>query len=151
MAAFILAIGILGLAMLQMMVIRYNGGSRASTTAIKIGEQVAEQIQTEGRQRLLFVRNGQALATSSYFATNTTVYQYFDGTGAKQNITSADANTIYTVAILKSDICTAVATVGGVKAFQITVAFSDVVDPKDSSKVIRKTLSFTRQVAYANA
>lgn len=49
MTAFILAIGILGLSMLQVMSLRASRGSRSLTTAVQVGEAVMDQIEMEGR------------------------------------------------------------------------------------------------------
>jgi len=57
MAAFILAIGILGLAALQTMSIRSATGSRGLTTAVLVAEQVLDQIEANGRNTLLYARN----------------------------------------------------------------------------------------------
>lgn len=49
MAAFILAIGILGLTMLQVMSLRAAGGSRNLSTAVQVAERIMDQIEMEGR------------------------------------------------------------------------------------------------------
>lgn len=151
MSAFILAIGILGLATLQIMVLRTNAGSRASTTAIKVGESIAEMIQTQGRQCLLYARNGQTPPTSIYFSANTPIKLFFNFAGQQENISTADVNTFFTVTITRTDLDTPVISVGGMKAFQINVVFNDTIDPTDSKKMIQRTVRLTRQVAYANA
>lgn len=151
MSAAILSVGVLGLAMLQVMVIRTNAGSRSSTTAIKVGQWVADQIQNEGRNRLLYARNGQTPGASTFFSSNTAIPMYFDFDGKKQSVSTPNASTFFTVTITSSDLCTAVTSVGAVKQFRIDVVFVDSVDPANASKTINRTFTFTRQVAYANA
>ncbi|MEI6680857.1 MAG: hypothetical protein WCL21_19770 [Mariniphaga sp.] len=49
MSAFILAIGILGLAMLQTMSLRATGGSKNLSFAVQLAEQMMDQMELEGR------------------------------------------------------------------------------------------------------
>ena len=53
MTAFILAVGLLGLAMLQTMSIRAFRGSKSMTTAIQLAEGVMERVEQESRQSWL--------------------------------------------------------------------------------------------------
>lgn len=48
-AAFIMAIGLMGLMFLQMMAIRYNSNSRSRTTATLVSNTLLQAIQTEGQ------------------------------------------------------------------------------------------------------
>ena len=47
MTAFVMAIGILGLAMLQAMSLKASRGTRSMTTAIQVGEGVMDRIEQE--------------------------------------------------------------------------------------------------------
>lgn len=147
MAAFILAVGILGLTILQTMAIRSNTGSGAMTTAVKVGYAMAEQIEAEGRQRLLYARDFRTLPTATtYFGGNTDIVAYYDFKGAKL----PDAtNSFFNVTVRRSDVVAAVAPAGGVKGFQILVEFAVATDPADSAKTIKRSVTFNRQVAYA--
>lgn len=49
MAAFILAIGVLGLTSLQVITLRSNLGSRSHETALRIGNQILDAAASEGR------------------------------------------------------------------------------------------------------
>ncbi len=49
MTAFILAVGIMGLTMLQVMALKGSRGGRSLGTAVQVGEMVMDQIEMEGR------------------------------------------------------------------------------------------------------
>lgn len=56
MAAFVLAIGILGLSMLQTMSLRSTTSSRGLNTAVLVAERVLDEIEANGRNSQLYVR-----------------------------------------------------------------------------------------------
>ena len=139
--AFILAIGLLGLTMLQAMALRASTGSRNLNAAVMVGEGVLESIQMEGRQRMLFLKyNGSAPATTYFGAGDIT--QYYDIDGKKlDDATGA----FFEVGIKSSDLIAKTATVGGTKKFTLTVQFTDMV----KTTAVKRTVTLTRQVAYA--
>lgn len=57
MAAFILAIGILGLTALQTMSVKAATGSRGLNTAVLVAERVMDEIEANGRNCLLYVQS----------------------------------------------------------------------------------------------
>jgi len=57
-ATFVLAIGILGLAMLQTMALRASKGSGNLGAAVRIAEQVMNQVELEGRLSWLNITDG---------------------------------------------------------------------------------------------
>lgn len=144
--AFVIAIGLLGLTMFQAISMRTGSGSRTVNTAVMIGEGILESIQSEGRQRLLFLRYAGTQPATTYFKpTNDVVNQYyaFDG-----SLLPDATNAYYTVQITPSDIVsTAGSTTGGTKLFTLKVSFTDVVTGGGTPHT--RTVTLTRQVAYA--
>ncbi|WP_306600153.1 prepilin-type N-terminal cleavage/methylation domain-containing protein [Geothrix sp. 21YS21S-2] len=57
MAAFILAIGILGLSMLQTMSLKAGRGSQSMANAVKIADRIMDQVEAEGRLSWLSITN----------------------------------------------------------------------------------------------
>lgn len=142
--SFILAVGLLGLTMLQIMSMRTSTGSRALGTAVMLGEGVLESIQSEGRQRMLFLKySGTAPATTYFDSGNGVITQYyaFDGT-----LLPSATNKFYTVVITPSDVVT-LGTAGGTKQFTIKVTFADTTKANGTPQT--RTATLTRQVAYA--
>jgi prepilin-type N-terminal cleavage/methylation domain-containing protein len=64
-AAFILAVGILGLAMLQAMSLRASRGSSDFGTAVRIAERVMEQVELEGRLTWLNITDENTISPST--------------------------------------------------------------------------------------
>jgi prepilin-type N-terminal cleavage/methylation domain-containing protein len=64
-AAFILAVGILGLAMLQAMSLRASRGSANLSTAARIAERIMEQVEMEGRLTWLNITDGNNISPSA--------------------------------------------------------------------------------------
>lgn len=142
--AFILAIGILGLTMLQVMSLRASTGSRALNTAVMVGEGVLESIQSEGRQRMLFLKFvGTAPSTTYFGADPITRYYAFDGT-----LLASPANAFYTIVITNADVV-ALGVAGGTKRFTLVLTFADTPNPANPTTTITRTVTLTRQVAYA--
>ncbi len=141
--AFILAVGILGLTMLQVMSMRASTGSRALNTAVMVGEGALESIQSEGRQRLLFVKNGETAPATTFFDAARTEYYAFDG-----SLVPSAANAFFTVVITPVDIV-ALSSAGGTKHFTVVVTFADTPNPANPAATVQRTVTLSRQVAYA--
>ena len=64
MAAFIMAVGILGLSALQVMALKATRGSRSLSTAILVAEQVLDRAEMEGRLSWLNLTDRNATSPS---------------------------------------------------------------------------------------
>lgn len=149
MAAFILAIGILGLTSLQVMSLRFRGGSQSVNNAVLVGERVLDQAEALGRNTLLRCRSGETPATPSstyfginYFGTGPFTL-YFDFKG--QSRASAD---YYTVTVTPSTLTTPVAGLGGMALMTVQVAWTEAVAGGGTTA---KNVTLTRRVAYATS
>lgn len=103
MTAFILAIGILGLSMLQIMSLKASRGGRSLTTAVQVGEGIMDQIEMEGRLSWLNSTDTQLkqasitpIAVLQYVNHALPVTNYFDINGTA-TASAADPKTFYTV------------------------------------------------------
>jgi prepilin-type N-terminal cleavage/methylation domain-containing protein len=144
-AAFIMAIGLLGLTMLQTMALKADTGSSMYTRAVRLGLAVADSVNLEGRNSTLFSKNNQSPATSNFGAAKSL---YFDKDGNYQ--AAASGTTIYTATVTPADLYVATGDSGGMKSYSIVVSYNDMVNPSDPSKLIPRTVTFTRQVANGN-
>jgi Tfp pilus assembly protein PilV len=145
MAAFIMAIGLLGLAMLQTMSLRSTTGSRSATTAVRVAERVLFQAEALGRNSLLNSRTGNTVTAPNpnYFgAANFTQYYNFDGTF---NAT----NSFFTVTVAPSDLVTSVTGVGGLKLITVTVQWTEAVTA--GNVPISRQVVLSRRIAYASS
>jgi type IV pilus assembly protein PilV len=145
MAAFILAIGLLGLAMLQAMSLRSTTGSKSVTSGILVAERVLDQAQALGRNSLLCSRTGSTVPTLSpnYFGASVPT-QYYDYNG-----TYNAASSYYTVTITPADVVAAVSGVGGIKLLTVTVSWNEVGN--GTGGVISRNVTLSRRIPYANS
>ena len=153
MTAFILAIGILGLSMLQVMSLKASRGSRSLTTAVQVGEMVMDRIEMEGRLSWLNVTDSAytvptALTTLQYVNQAAPVVNTFNIKGQVPQPSSpdpADQNPYFTVTTTR--INPVVVTTGQLHDFVVTVDFVDIVDA-NTSAAIHRTFTLTRRVLH---
>lgn len=158
MAAFILAIGILGLSTLQVMSLRASRGSRSLSTAVQVAEAMLDQVEMEGRLSSLNVTGTPSSAppplpgSLQYINQAGPVIRTFtikgrtpDG-GAPDPV---DQNPFFTATVLRS--AAAIAnTVGGqaIHDFTVTVTFGETVQAGSTSSVIQRNVVLSRRVLH---
>jgi Tfp pilus assembly protein PilV len=145
MAAFIMAIGLLGLAMLQTMALRSTTGSMSATSAILVAERVLDQAEALGRNSLLCSRTGNTVPTlnPNYFGSTTLTQNYnYDGT---YNATAS----FYIVKVVPADVVVSVAGVGGIKLLTVIVTWNEGVNA--SNTVVPRNVTLSRRVSYATS
>ncbi len=142
--AFILAVGVLGLTMLQVMSMRASSGGRALNTAVMVGEATLESIQSEGRQKSLFMKFGGTAPATTYFgAAIAPQYYAFDGT-----VLPTQDSAFFTVTITPADVVAA-GNAGRTRHFTVVVTFADTPNPANPTLTVTRTVTLSRQVAYA--
>lgn len=158
MTAFILAIGILGLTMLQVMSLKASRGGRSLSTAVLVGEHVMDQVEMEGRLSWLN-------ATDKYTGTSTAVdlpnlryvsipdgatrLETFNSKGGPPlgNPDPADNTTYFRVTTGRVvSVAPGAATNGALSNFTVTVQFTDQLD--QASAPILRTVTLTRRVLH---
>ncbi len=155
MTATILAIGILGLTMLQVMSLRGSRGSRSLTTAVQVGEAVMDQIEMEGRLSWLNITDSQydpaaitPLASLMYVNQAGPVVNTFNIKGQIPQPTSPDPmdKTPY-FTVTTTRINPVAVTTGQMHDFVVTVDFVDSVVASTSAPIHRQAI-FTRRVLH---
>lgn len=156
MTAFVLAIGILGLSMLQVMSLRASRGSRSLTTAVQVGEKVMDQVEMEGRLSWLNITDSQYTAPTAvptqYITLATSVppaggfKQYFNINGGTTP-SAADPNTYYTATTYRLANAVGGGATGNMDDFQVQVVFVDIVDP-NTNATIPRTVTLTRRILH---
>lgn len=150
MAAFIMSIGLLGLAMLQTMSIRNASGSRMQTLAIGVGQNILETIDAEARQQRAFrtlAPASTAPTLSSYFTASpvTASYSIY---GTQVNVSSSDAldrmAVFSTTTSGAADVTGTSATSGSLYTFNVVVVFQDTVG--SGGTAITRSMTFRRKV-----
>jgi len=151
MTAFVLAVGILGLTMLQVMSIRAARGSQGLSTAVLVGEQVMDRVEMEGRLSWLNATSGyvtpNALSELQYIGKGT-VTQTFNIKGQKPTTASsdpADVSPYFTVRTTQAN--TAAAGTGQTTDVTVTVSFTEAVNPQTKVPIVR-TFTLTRRVLH---
>jgi type IV pilus modification protein PilV len=147
MAAFILAIGILGLTMLQSLSLRASRGSASRTTAILIANRVMDAIYTDARNSVLWKQNGADPTNPSGLLVGGVTQQY-DNSG--NLAATSGAPVIYNVVTGLTAEATPVGAdyvgYGSMGLFTVTVAWTDGVDSKQNP--IPRNVSITRRMNY---
>jgi type IV pilus assembly protein PilV len=146
MAAFILAIGLLGLTMLQAMSVRTAAGSHNLEMATQLAEQVMDQVELEGRQTYLnknitdLVSPG-TLGTLAYID-QAVVDQYFSVDPATGRPVLSGTGSMFHVQMTQ--------TVGagtGLSDVQVQVQFSDAINAVTNTPIVR-TVTIVRRILH---
>ena len=161
-AAFIMAIGLLGILTLQMMAIRATRGTTNMSTAARIAGQIIDQAELEGRLSWLNITDGNKAAPSlgdlAGFQLKYIVLDSGKGLEQAYNIkgdlvdsNSADptVNTaFFTVVTRRESVSTAVAAnpVGAMSDFRVRVTFADVVGA--NKQVVTRTFNLSRRIIH---
>ena len=160
MTAFVLAVGLLGLCMLQTMALRGGRGSRSLTTAVHVATAVLDQVEMEGR--LSWLNKTVSPLSAQTNASLNLVYiplgvgnsnsgnpQVFNLQGNPTDLTSADptVNTpFFTVVTKYMDDVGNAGGLGQLSDFSVTVTFSDTVNASQSK--VQRQVVLTRRVAH---
>lgn len=159
MTAFILAVGILGLTMLQTMSIRASRGGKSLSSAVMVAEQVMERAEMEGRLSWLNQTNNPSGAKGSTgtdlpnlryvtLAAGTPLVEYFNPKGGPTNASDPDPLvqvSFYTVTTTR--VAAPTAATGQVSDFTFQVQFYDTVDTNNAP--VLRTLALTRRIVHA--
>lgn len=152
MAAFILAIGILGLTMLQVMSLRAARGSRSLTAAVQVADRVMDQIEMEGRLTWLNITDTQytaptALTGLTYMGAGPFT-NYFTIKGQAPDPAAAlpeDQNPFFTVTTTRS-VLAAAGTTGQMHDYTVVVSFVDTVDATNTA--VTRSVTLTRRIVH---
>ena len=151
MTAFIMAIGILGLSMLQVMSLKASRGGRSLSTAVLVGEHVMDRVEMEGRLSWLNVSSSQAGAPSNADLPNMKYVTIADGgtltdtfNSYGEAVPAADPTAFYTVATTRNAF--APAATGVLSDVRVQVTFSDQVNQANAPIV--RTITLTRRIIH---
>lgn len=153
MTAFILAVGVMGLTLLQVMSLRGARGGKSLATAVQVGEMVMDQIEMEGRLSWLNITATQytpvPLTTLKYVDKATLAAPLAFTIKGQVPVPSApdpaDSTAFYAVNFVKTDV--AAAGTGTISDFTLTVNFSEAVNPTTNLPIPR-TVTLTRRVLH---
>ena len=154
--AFILAIGVMGLTLLQVMSLRGARGGRSLATAIQVGEAVMDRIEMEGRLTWLNITANQYTTVSTLsnlsFVNKTSLatpltFNIKGQTPVTNSPDPAESNAFYSVTMRRDPVSTVAGGTGSISDFTVTVAFADVVNPTTNAPITR-TVTLTRRVVH---
>jgi hypothetical protein len=161
-AAFILAIGILGIVMLQAMSLRAARGSSNMGTAARIAGQIVDQAELEGRLSRLNITDANHpnpklgdLSNLKYISEaddQDLPPEEFNIKGGAVDTSSDDlaiSTPFFTVVTKRKGVTlpTGSTGVGRMSDFQVTVTFNDSVDAV-TNKPIPRTFNLTRRIIH---
>jgi prepilin-type N-terminal cleavage/methylation domain-containing protein len=156
MTAFVLAVGILGLSMLQLMSIKASRGGRSLSTAVLVGEHVMEQVEMEGRLSYLNQVYTPGVANLPADLPNLKYVSLGNGPGSALLETfnshggpitdPTDPTPFYRVVTTKNAFATAAGTTGILSDFTVVVNFTDQLD--QASLPIVRTVTLTRRINH---
>jgi Tfp pilus assembly protein PilV len=149
-AAFVMAIGILGLAMLQTYAIRTQAGSRAVDQAVLIGKRILEQAELTGRYSLYASRKSVAPVTPSpdYFGANTFTL-YYSPAGLPTDGSGFFTAVVTPTTAAGNGIVAPVQGLGGIGMVSVTVSWQEAIAGANQTTTRQITLS--RRITYANS
>ncbi len=166
MAAFVLAVGILGISMLQTMSLKAARGSKSLTNAVQIADRIMDQIEAEGRlswlnltatnfgppgalPTLTFVNKGatQYLAYNETYDATTNLSSVAPATTAPVAGKPALSPTVrYVATIVEGTTTTVAGGTGSTTSYQVTVEFADDVDAAGTRAV--RTVNISRSILH---
>lgn len=151
MTAVILAVGILGLTMLQLMSIRTARGAKNLTTATQLAEHIMDRVEMEGR--LTWLNSTQSklqtppvLSTLDYIG-KAKIVQNFTAAGLTPQPTSAkleERHPFFTVTYVQG--AAPAATAGKVSDCTVTVDWTEQVDGKGKS--VPRSVTLMRRIVH---
>jgi len=156
MTAFVLAVGILGLTLLQAMAMKASRGSRSMSSAVLVAEQVMDQAEMEARLSWLNISDPTSttpaltdLPNLKYvvIADGATLVENFNSYGGAVDSTSTDpvvTRPFYQVTTRR--VPTVDATVGTISDFRVDVVFTDTVDATNTP--IQRTVTLSRRILH---
>ena len=158
MTAFIMAIGILGLTMLQVMSLKTSRGGRSLTTAVQVADRVMDQMELEGRLTWLNRTDSQYSTTTdltglTYIGKATIPAQTFNLKGqllplAATPADPTDSIAFYTVTITRVA-QSGSAPIGQMHDYTVRVAFADGVDAAGTTNGTTRSVTLTRRILHA--
>jgi len=150
MAAFILAIGLLGLAMLQTMSLRTTRGGKSMTTAVLVAQRIMDQIEMEGRLSWLNVTDSNYTSPGSLshlqYVDKGTVYQGFDATGAAASTAPVSAKPTAFFVATTTETAVSTGSTGKVSDYTIVIEFVDEVSASGAS--ISRNVKLVRRIVH---
>lgn len=151
MAAFILAIGILGLTALQTMSLKSSTSSKGLTTGVLVAERVLDEIESNARNTLLYRRSFPPVTLPAnlvdFLARPVTTYNFAGRPSVGDPI---DPNPYFTVTTSMNPatgngIVAPVTGLGGIAFMQVDVAWTEAPGTPARHVIL------SRRVAYATA
>lgn len=159
-AAFILAVGILGLSMLQLLSMQANRGSRSMSTAVQVADQMLDQVEMEGRLSWLNVTASQytsppALPPLQFINAADPVVQTYTVRGKRPDVSAtdiADVQPYFTATLVRAEpaVATTAAAGGGqaVHDFTVTVEFQESMQVNGTATPVKRTVVLSRRVIH---
>jgi hypothetical protein len=157
-AAFIMAVGLLGITALQILALRSTTTSRGLSTSILVSEGVMERVNAEARQSYMgMVFSAAPTATPRYITKAPVapgvqptdpvpagaIKDYFDFAGTP--MTTA-AGAYYTVSTW---VDSQVLGSGSTDVFRVRVEFNESPDPNNPGQFLKHSINLTRTVVHA--
>lgn len=156
MTAFVMAIGLLGLCMLQTMSLRASRGSRSLSTAVRVASGILDSVEVEGRLSWLNVTENNSIAPSLadlpklkyvIIPAGGKLVELYNSLGGPVDAASADpvvAAPFFTVTT--TQVPGVGAATGQISDFNIQVQFADSTN--NANAPIQRTVSLTRRIIH---
>ncbi len=152
MAAFIMAVGILGLTMLQTFSIRSQTSSKSVDLAVQVAQSILDRAEMLGRNSLVSARSGVTPPTlnPNYFGTST-ITQTYSAAGLPV-ATGAYFTAVITPTTVPGagavGVVAPIAGMGGVAIVSVTVSWTESVK---GAATTTRNLTLSRRINYATS
>ena len=150
-AAVILAVGILGVSLLQLMAMRASLGGRALASADQVAGRILDQVENEGRLTWLNVTTTETLtpptlANLQYLNKAQPLTQYYDLNGNYLGTTQGSPTTFYTAVVTTTPVDSATGTMGGMVDCQVQVQWIERVTTGNAA--VPRSLTLVRRILH---
>jgi len=150
-AAFIMAVGLLGLAALETVSLKSNTRARGYNTAVLVASQVLDAAETQARQTIQTQSQGGTVVypTNDYFGAVPVVEQ-FTFRGAHLNANSADPvdkTTFFTASTTSVNAGNYAGAIGRLVVVTTVVTFQEALS--NSGPLVTRTVTLTRNINHA--
>jgi len=153
MATFILAIGILGLAMLQTYALRSQTGSKSLDTAVQVGQRILDQAEMLGRNSVNTSRAGVTPPTlnPNYFGTAafTQLYDYSGLLVTANGYYTATITPVTTAGAAAPGVVNPIQGIGGIAMVTVVLQWTESL--KGNNTPSTPTVTLFRRINYAIA
>lgn len=150
-AAFIMAVGLLGLAALETVALKSNTRSRGYNTGVLVASQVLDSAEAQARQSLQVQTNGGTVTYGIDYFANAPVVERFTFKGARPDpaaVNAVDRNAYFTATTTSANAGNYSGATGRLAVVTTVVTFQEALS--QGSALVTRTITLSRNINHGN-